>query len=96
MVAANSRYQKILSFTLTTKINGFTSSPSNQKVKLAITYSSTTMFHNFLFFCNLLIVHAADSSPVPLTPDYGGPVVSYADGVFDLRFNRFVTVMEGR
>ncbi|KAF9687591.1 hypothetical protein SADUNF_Sadunf02G0109300 [Salix dunnii] len=41
-------------------------------------------------------VHAADSSPVPLTPDYGGPVVSYADGVFDLRFNRFVTVMEDR
>ncbi|KAJ6709810.1 PEPTIDASE S9 PROLYL OLIGOPEPTIDASE [Salix koriyanagi] len=38
----------------------------------------------------------ADSSPVPLTPDYGGPVVSYADGVFDLRFNRFVTVMEDR
>nr|XP_034887485.1 uncharacterized protein LOC118028071 isoform X5 [Populus alba]TKS01482.1 uncharacterized protein D5086_0000172950 [Populus alba] len=37
-----------------------------------------------------------DSSPVPLTPDYGGPVVSYADGVFDLRFNRFVTVMEDR
>ncbi|XP_034887484.1 dipeptidyl-peptidase 5 isoform X2 [Populus alba] len=41
-------------------------------------------------------VHAVDSSPVPLTPDYGGPVVSYADGVFDLRFNRFVTVMEDR
>lgn len=37
-----------------------------------------------------------DSSPVPLTPDYDGPVVSYADGVFDLRFNRFVTVMEDR
>ncbi|KAG6784535.1 hypothetical protein POTOM_010232 [Populus tomentosa] len=41
-------------------------------------------------------VHAVDSSPVPLTPDYGGPVVSYADGVFDLRFNRFITVMEDR
>ncbi|BBG95280.1 alpha/beta-Hydrolases superfamily protein, partial [Prunus dulcis] len=37
-----------------------------------------------------------DSSPVPLTPDYGGPVVSYADGVFDARFNRFVTVQEDR
>ncbi|KAL6216539.1 hypothetical protein ACLB2K_009762 [Fragaria x ananassa] len=35
-----------------------------------------------------------DSSPVPLTPDYGGPVVSYADGVFDARFNRFITVRE--
>lgn len=32
---------------------------------------------------------------MPLTPDYGGPVVSYADGVFDTRFNRFVTVREG-
>ena len=38
----------------------------------------------------------ADSSPVPLTPDYGGPVVSYADGVFDARFDRYVTVQEGR
>ena len=37
----------------------------------------------------------ADSSPKPLTPDYGGPVVSYADGVFDSRFSRFVTVREG-
>ncbi|KAJ6391136.1 hypothetical protein OIU77_025184 [Salix suchowensis] len=41
-------------------------------------------------------IKSKDSSPVPLTPDYGGPVVSYADGVFDLRFNRFVTVMEDR
>ncbi|KDP38395.1 hypothetical protein JCGZ_04320 [Jatropha curcas] len=39
---------------------------------------------------------STDSSPVPLTPDYGSPVVSYADGVFDSRFNRFVTVMEDR
>lgn len=36
------------------------------------------------------------SVPQPLTPDYGGPVVSYADGVFDSRFNRFVTVREDR
>ncbi|KAK3025622.1 hypothetical protein RJ639_042120 [Escallonia herrerae] len=34
------------------------------------------------------------SSPVPLTPDYGGPVVRYADGVFDSRFNRYVAVRE--
>uniref|UniRef100_A0A2P2L024 Uncharacterized protein LOC105120651 isoform X3 n=1 Tax=Rhizophora mucronata TaxID=61149 RepID=A0A2P2L024_RHIMU len=36
------------------------------------------------------------SALVPLTPDYGGPVVSYADGVFDPRFDRFITVMEDR
>nr|XP_023917799.1 acylamino-acid-releasing enzyme isoform X1 [Quercus suber] len=36
------------------------------------------------------------SSPVPVTPDYGEPVVSYADGVFDARFNRYVTVQEDR
>ncbi|CAI0558258.1 unnamed protein product [Linum tenue] len=36
----------------------------------------------------------ADSTPVAITPDYGGPVISYADGVFDYRFNRFFTVRE--
>ncbi|EMS63628.1 hypothetical protein TRIUR3_32543 [Triticum urartu] len=35
-----------------------------------------------------------DNSPLPLTPDYGGSVVRYADGVFDPHFNRYVTVME--
>lgn len=37
----------------------------------------------------------AGSCPVPITPDYGGPVISYADGVIDSRFNRYITVMEG-
>ncbi|KAI3743402.1 hypothetical protein L1987_61111 [Smallanthus sonchifolius] len=36
------------------------------------------------------------SAPVPLTPDYGGPLVSYADGVYDTLLNRFITVMEDR
>ncbi|KAJ7958123.1 putative Acylamino-acid-releasing enzyme [Quillaja saponaria] len=36
----------------------------------------------------------ADLSPVPLTPDYGETIVSYADGVLDARFNRYVTVRE--
>jgi len=36
-----------------------------------------------------------DSSPKPITPDYGTPAVTYADGVFDSRFNRYVTVREG-
>ncbi|XP_004964876.1 uncharacterized protein LOC101764724 isoform X2 [Setaria italica] len=34
--------------------------------------------------------------PVPLTPDYGAPDVSYADGVFDPHFGRYVTVVEDR
>ncbi|KAF8660822.1 hypothetical protein HU200_057410 [Digitaria exilis] len=36
------------------------------------------------------------SPPVPLTPDYGAPDVSYADGVFDPHFSRYVTVVEDR
>ncbi|CAI9116598.1 OLC1v1017791C1 [Oldenlandia corymbosa var. corymbosa] len=35
-----------------------------------------------------------ESAPVPITPDYGKPLVSYADGVFDSRFDRYVTVQE--
>lgn len=35
-----------------------------------------------------------DKSPLPLTPDYAGSVVRYADGVFDPHFRRFVTIME--
>ncbi|CAL5037490.1 unnamed protein product [Urochloa decumbens] len=34
------------------------------------------------------------SPPVPLTPDYSAPNVSYADGVFDPHFSRYITVME--
>ncbi|KAG7943747.1 hypothetical protein I3843_15G058600 [Carya illinoinensis] len=39
-------------------------------------------------------LNSKDSTPLPLTPDYGGPLVSYADGVFDARFNRYITVQE--
>ncbi|KAI3895892.1 hypothetical protein MKW98_025683 [Papaver atlanticum] len=35
-----------------------------------------------------------DSVPLPITPDYGGSLVRYADGVFDLRSKSYVTVME--
>ncbi|XP_015885515.3 probable dipeptidyl-peptidase 5 [Ziziphus jujuba] len=42
------------------------------------------------------LINSKDYSPVPLTPDYGGPVVSYADGVFDTRFGRYITVREDR
>ncbi|CAD5165169.1 unnamed protein product [Musa acuminata subsp. malaccensis] len=33
-------------------------------------------------------------SPVPITPDYGGPLVCYADGYFDPHYSRYITVME--
>lgn len=32
---------------------------------------------------------------MPVTPDYGEPLVCFADGVFDPRINRYVTVQEG-
>lgn len=35
-----------------------------------------------------------DSGPVPITPDYAGPVVRYADGVFDGQLNRYIAVRE--
>ncbi|KAJ7537000.1 hypothetical protein O6H91_12G091700 [Diphasiastrum complanatum] len=35
-----------------------------------------------------------DRSPVALTPAYDGPVVRYADGRVDLKFNRYITVRE--
>ncbi|KAF3547462.1 hypothetical protein DY000_02010677 [Brassica cretica] len=35
-----------------------------------------------------------DSPPKPITPDYGSPAVTYADGVFDARFHRYITVRE--
>ncbi|GAU20487.1 hypothetical protein TSUD_130440 [Trifolium subterraneum] len=41
-------------------------------------------------------ITSLDVPPIPLTPDYSGPVVSYADGVLDTRFNRFIAVREDR
>ncbi|KAG5001974.1 hypothetical protein GLYMA_08G315400v4 [Glycine max] len=41
-------------------------------------------------------ISSLDVPPIPLTPDYGGPVVSYADGILDVRFNRFISVREDR
>ncbi|GLJ48348.1 hypothetical protein SUGI_1020710 [Cryptomeria japonica] len=35
-----------------------------------------------------------DCDPVPLTPDYGGPIVRYADGLVDLHLDRYITVRE--
>lgn len=44
-------------------------------------------------FCGLSL---ADVPPTPLTPDYGRPDVSYADGILDTQFNRFICVREGK
>lgn len=44
---------------------------------------------------NVVLVLLSDSSPKPITPDYGSPAVTYADGVFDSRFHRYITVREG-
>ncbi|KAM3221531.1 hypothetical protein P3L10_020801 [Capsicum annuum] len=41
-----------------------------------------------------LYKQSIDSAPLPLTPDYGGLSVCYADGVVDFQFNRYVTVRE--
>ncbi|XP_042409315.1 probable dipeptidyl-peptidase 5 isoform X2 [Zingiber officinale] len=34
------------------------------------------------------------STPIPITPDYRGTLVCYADGSYDPHFNRYLTVME--
>ncbi|CAK9150795.1 unnamed protein product [Ilex paraguariensis] len=39
-------------------------------------------------------LNSRDSTPIPITPDYGGPVVRYADGVFDSKFTRYIAVRE--
>ncbi|KAI5383737.1 hypothetical protein KIW84_070916 [Lathyrus oleraceus] len=59
--------------------------PSFQKCMQAILLTCA------VFFVCLI---TPDVSPIPLTPDYGGPTVSYADGVLDTRFNRFIAVRE--
>ncbi|KAI3439698.1 uncharacterized protein J3R85_004539 [Psidium guajava] len=47
--------------------------------------------HDSLCLCS---VSPTDSPPLPITPDYGGPSVCYADGVFDNRFGRYIAVRE--
>ncbi|GJZ36713.1 alpha/beta hydrolases superfamily protein [Tanacetum coccineum] len=42
------------------------------------------------------LIDSKESPPVALTPDYGGPLVAYADGVCDKRLNRYITVKEDR
>jgi len=44
---------------------------------------------------SLVGLPVSDISPLPLTPDYAGSEVRYADGVFEPHFHRYVTIMEG-
>lgn len=60
-------------------------------LNIHVTWIMNLLYRKLLILCGC----QADFSPVPLTPDYGGPVVRYADGVFDPRFGRYVTVQEG-
>ncbi|WMV51278.1 hypothetical protein MTR67_044663 [Solanum verrucosum] len=43
---------------------------------------------------DVLVLFFTYSGPVPITPDYAGPHVRYADGVFDGRLNRYIAVRE--
>uniref|UniRef100_A0A1D1XEX2 Dipeptidyl peptidase family member 6 n=1 Tax=Anthurium amnicola TaxID=1678845 RepID=A0A1D1XEX2_9ARAE len=57
------------------------------------------VFENMVIFSNyedqrLYKQCFGEKFPVPITPDYGGPVVRYADGMVDPHFNRYITVME--
>ncbi|XP_021819383.1 uncharacterized protein LOC110761254 isoform X2 [Prunus avium] len=60
--------------------------------------TDTLVFSNYsdqrLYKQSLTSSTIDDSSPTPLTPDYGGPIVSYADGMFDARLNRYITLRE--
>ncbi|MED6158802.1 hypothetical protein PIB30_036215 [Stylosanthes scabra] len=62
-----------------------------------------TVSGDFVFFVNYKdqrlykqSLGSLDVPPAPLTPDYGGSLVSYADGILDSRFNRFISVREDR
>lgn len=43
----------------------------------------------------ILNIMSTGDPPIPITPDYGGCKVRYADGVIDSNLNRYITVMEG-
>ncbi|KVI00013.1 hypothetical protein Ccrd_021758 [Cynara cardunculus var. scolymus] len=59
-------------------------------------YGDSVVFSNYKD--QRLYKQSIDSKdpPVPLTPEYDGPVVSYADGVYDTSLNRYITVREDR
>ncbi|XP_020973102.1 uncharacterized protein LOC107625088 isoform X2 [Arachis ipaensis] len=62
-----------------------------------------TVSGDLVFFANykdqrfyMQSLTASDLPPIPLTPSYDGALVSYADGILDPRFNRFISVREDR
>nr|XP_025687894.1 uncharacterized protein LOC112789916 isoform X4 [Arachis hypogaea] len=62
-----------------------------------------TVSGDLVFFANykdqrlyMQSLTASDVAPIPLTPSYDGALVSYADGILDPRFNRFISVREDR
>ncbi|EPS72679.1 hypothetical protein M569_02077 [Genlisea aurea] len=63
-------------------------------------FGETVIFSNYkdqrLYRQSPLSEGCSNSTPHPLTPDYGEPTVCYADGVYDPRFNRYLTVREDR
>lgn len=57
------------------------------------------VFENTVIFSNyndqrLFMQNIGGGSPMPLTPEYGGALVHFADGVYDSCFKRYLTVME--
>lgn len=63
---------------------------------IEVSMSSMPLINDHHDSLSLYSVSPTGSSPLPITPDYGGPSVCYADGVFDSKFGRFVTVREGK
>ncbi|KAI6688167.1 hypothetical protein NL676_024995 [Syzygium grande] len=68
-----------------------TSSPAPPKGSVA----SPSMARAVSFGSSPVLMNQ-ESPPLPITPDYGGPSVCYADGIFYSRFGRHVTVREDR
>lgn len=62
---------------------------------ILITIHVLNILRRLILMTNMYLSDCAGHSPVPLTPDYGGLLVHYADGIFDPHFNRYLTVMEG-
>ncbi|GJW72230.1 hypothetical protein Tco_0129147 [Tanacetum coccineum] len=75
-------------FTTSSQLHDFTSPHYLISQLLNTTCSKYSFSQNLLIFLLL----EAESPPVALTPDYGGPVVAYVDGVFDKRLNRYIIV----
>ncbi|KAI6688173.1 hypothetical protein NL676_025001 [Syzygium grande] len=64
-----------------------TSSPAPPKGSVA----SPSMARAVSFGLSPVLMNQ-ESPPLPITPDYGGPSVCYADGILNSRFGRHVTV----